>query len=231
MAFFSRTKLVVVASLLSSIGSAATAATTLDFDTLRNKDTTSYTYVKGAYKEDGYTLNASNCQGTAKDGCFAAVQPFKSMDTTGASLFTQFVSPTVTLTRDNGSAFLFKSIDFSEYFDNGAYQPFSTNVNFAFAFLDGTVGTAVRTFSTDGKYLPTTFNFDLAPLRSLSWTPVTGSGVQFDNIVLEDVAAVPEPATWAMMIFGFGLIGFAMRRQVKASETNFTNKMRAIAAA
>jgi len=28
-------------------------------------------------------------------------------------------------------------------------------------------------------------------------------------------AAVPEPATWAMMLFGFGAIGFQMRRQRK----------------
>jgi hypothetical protein len=142
MTFFSGTKLVIAASLLSSVASAATAATTIDFDTLRNKDTTSYTYVSGPYKEDGYTLTASSCQGPANTGCFAAVQPYKSMDKTGASLFTQYVSPTVTLTRDNGSAFLFKSVDFSEYFDNGEYQPFSTNVNFAFAFLDGTLGSA-----------------------------------------------------------------------------------------
>ncbi|NTZ41676.1 PEP-CTERM sorting domain-containing protein, partial [Altererythrobacter sp. SALINAS58] len=25
--------------------------------------------------------------------------------------------------------------------------------------------------------------------------------------------AVPEPTTWAMMLFGFGAIGFAMRRR------------------
>ncbi|MEO0690399.1 MAG: PEPxxWA-CTERM sorting domain-containing protein [Pseudomonadota bacterium] len=29
-------------------------------------------------------------------------------------------------------------------------------------------------------------------------------------------AAVPEPATWMFMIFGFGAVGFAMRRQQKA---------------
>lgn len=32
----------------------------------------------------------------------------------------------------------------------------------------------------------------------------------------EAVAAVPEPATWAFLIFGFGIIGGAMRRQRKA---------------
>ena len=29
--------------------------------------------------------------------------------------------------------------------------------------------------------------------------------------------AVPEPATWAMMIAGFGMVGFAMRRSQKVS--------------
>jgi hypothetical protein len=29
--------------------------------------------------------------------------------------------------------------------------------------------------------------------------------------------AVPEPATWAMMIAGFGMVGFAMRRSRKVS--------------
>ena len=33
------------------------------------------------------------------------------------------------------------------------------------------------------------------------------------NIIGGNVAAVPEPATWALMIFGFGLVGFAMRRR------------------
>jgi PEP-CTERM motif len=28
-----------------------------------------------------------------------------------------------------------------------------------------------------------------------------------------NVAAVPEPATWAMMLFGFGMTGFSMRRR------------------
>ena len=46
----------------------------------------------------------------------------------------------------------------------------------------------------------------------------TGSddGLAIDNFSLTAVgaaAAVPEPATWGMMIAGFGLIGFAMRRR------------------
>lgn len=37
-----------------------------------------------------------------------------------------------------------------------------------------------------------------------------------DNVWRSQIGAVPEPATWAFMIFGFGAIGGAMRRQRKA---------------
>lgn len=37
------------------------------------------------------------------------------------------------------------------------------------------------------------------------------------NELLGASAAVPEPATWAMMIAGFGLVGAAMRRRVAAT--------------
>jgi PEP-CTERM motif/Protein of unknown function (DUF642) len=42
----------------------------------------------------------------------------------------------------------------------------------------------------------------------------TQAGMGLDNVRLTTVAigAVPEPATWAMMLFGFGLVGSAMRR-------------------
>jgi len=34
------------------------------------------------------------------------------------------------------------------------------------------------------------------------------------------VAAVPEPATWAMMLLGFGAIGFTMRRRKDLPRAN-----------
>ena len=39
----------------------------------------------------------------------------------------------------------------------------------------------------------------------------TGNSFEFDNIAT--AAAVPEPATWAMLITGFGLVGMSMRRR------------------
>lgn len=54
-----------------------------------------------------------------------------------------------------------------------------------------------------------------------------GSGVDkftfnrggLSNAVLFKTAAVPEPATWALMLLGFGMIGFAMRKRSDARTT------------
>jgi len=54
-------------------------------------------------------------------------------------------------------------------------------------------------------------------IRSVSFKPAGAAGVQFymDDLTYgEGVAAVPEPASWAMMIAGMGFVGASMRRRV-----------------
>ena len=43
----------------------------------------------------------------------------------------------------------------------------------------------------------------------------SGAGSLGGSITISQAAAVPEPATWAMMLIGFGAVGFAMRRRQK----------------
>lgn len=40
-----------------------------------------------------------------------------------------------------------------------------------------------------------------------------GNGSFGGQATFEEVPAVPEPSTWAMMLLGFGVIGFALRRR------------------
>jgi hypothetical protein len=44
-------------------------------------------------------------------------------------------------------------------------------------------------------------------------TPGTQNGSLSGNVAFTAAAAVPEPGTWAMMLLGFGAIGFSMRRR------------------
>ena len=67
----------------------------------------------------------------------------------------------------------------------------------------------------DGKFVNFWSNGDLS---GVGGPPLTyGAGVTDGREVLDyvtlDVASVPEPATWAMMIGGFGLAGAALRRR------------------
>lgn len=56
----------------------------------------------------------------------------------------------------------------------------------------------------------------LTGVTSGGWTPVAGQELRIlyspGNQSQVFIASVPEPASWAMMILGFGLIGFAVRR-------------------
>lgn len=45
--------------------------------------------------------------------------------------------------------------------------------------------------------------------------PVTITGAQLSYQLFDPEAAVPEPASWALMITGFGLVGGVMRRRAR----------------
>ena len=87
-------------------------------------------------------------------------------------------------------------------------------------------------FSNDGglSFSPISF-FDVAgnEFAGLTNVPITagvqnilsveylsrGQGAFSGNLTFTPTAPVPEPATWALMLLGFGAIGFAMRRRRK----------------
>jgi hypothetical protein len=60
--------------------------------------------------------------------------------------------------------------------------------------------------------------FTLSPNTNYTLA-VTSAGNTSFGANLVAVSAAPEPATWALMVFGIGAIGVAMRRSRRASAT------------
>jgi hypothetical protein len=55
------------------------------------------------------------------------------------------------------------------------------------------------------------------PITSITFSGASSSdGIGLDDLTVGNVAAVPEPATWAMFIGGFVAVGGAMRRRRRA---------------
>ncbi len=54
---------------------------------------------------------------------------------------------------------------------------------------------------------------------SSSFTTASGEFIELSNIQASSVSAIPEPATWLMMIFGFGIVGLARKSRVKTATT------------
>ena len=140
-----------------------------------------------------FNLTATNFAGFSVDALVSA------MDPDGAGFFTAANNPNLqgpagstTTASRNGSG----SVIRADFGANGLEGPGQISATYIF-----------RTNATD---------FDLGG----TFTTQDGSTAQRANF--RPTAAVPEPATWAMMLLGFGMLGFGMRRRSKVgARVNF----------
>ena len=107
--------------------------------------------------------------------------------------------------------------------DYGSADAYNT---FIITFLDGTtqsftgqqiidIGAANGDQSSPFTNGRLTFTATTSPIRSLQLRSSQNS-LEVDNFGV--INAVPEPGTWAMMLIGFGAVGFAMRRRRPATQ-------------
>ena len=114
-----------------------------------------------------------------------------------------------------------------------------------YAGADNTFNPAVPHFSFAGLSVSTStlgdYNFyfdgthdDLLNSRTApTGNPVIGepfSVITTEVVTSAPTSAVPELASWAMMIAGFGAVGLAMRRRVRISEVRFNDRINQIVA-
>lgn len=93
----------------------------------------------------------------------------------------------------------------------------STGVDAVTAYLGGNlVGSLGYSVSGDWSKV----SLGLTGIDTLVFN--TGANIlEFDNVALSGTPGVPEPASWAMMLGGFGLVGGAMRSRKRMSAVSF----------
>ena len=90
----------------------------------------------------------------------------------------------------------------------------ATDINFGSAFLNGVEFTLTALGDPAG-----TFEFGfvnpvaLQALNTIELAGYTGGAASFSGTLTFTSGAVPEPATWALMILGFGAVGIGLRRR------------------
>jgi hypothetical protein len=210
----------LAAAMLAGAAPAA-AVTTVDLDAARGTNgRTGYVY--GPWVEEGYRVAADRCS-TPSGTCFVTTgTTLSSLDRTGAALTNFLGSAVTTLSRVDGGAFRLIGMEMAGNYGNfSGFSPETLGVTFTYTFADGTSATEIRSLrNTAGQRLTVNaLAFDDRALTSVSWRPGanTSGFLQFDDIRV--VAGVPEPASWALMILGFGAVGGALRRRRPASAT------------
>lgn len=123
----------------------------------------------------------------------------------GSATLTSVFGGGTRIDRVDGGLFNLDALDFADYSNDGA-----AGATLQLTYFDGvTQGTRVLAFD-NLRGLQTA---DLG-LKNLLWFSIEGQA-QFDNFRFGEPvsSAVPEPATWAMLILGFTGAGAAIRRQ------------------
>ena len=93
----------------------------------------------------------------------------------------------------------------------------ATNIDFSSVTFNGVNFNTVLTGTQEFRNLLNQ-NLVTGATNLLSISGMSGGNASFTgNLAFAQVAAIPEPATWIMMLLGFAGIGFTMRRKDKST--------------
>lgn len=185
------------------------ATSTLDFTGLTGVNGTTFSTLT----ENGYvaSLVSGNIMTTLTSG--AGISPALYVNGPLAAGYVAGTTPNqFAIARTDGGAFTIDSLQVVR----GIEQNGADTVITLSGYIDGALkGTSVLHSQYDGWFQPIVSGLTTGFDRVVIDLNTFSSSAAIDNIVLTQVAApaVPEPATWAMMLAGFGMIGFAARRR------------------
>lgn len=94
---------------------------------------------------------------------------------------------------------------------NIAFSP-AANIDFTSVTLNGVSLSIDNGDPLARAYTPNQI-FSAGGLNTLTIAGIAGASASYSGTINYTVSAVPEPATWGMMIAGFGIAGYALRRR------------------
>lgn len=191
-------------------GSTAGAAAVLDFDDLGQAGTGKNYIRQNNFKYEGFNFYSTY----SLDPNFFTLgeDDPANADPDGATFSHNWDRYEVNITKADNSLFDLFSIDLADKFNVGAGHA----GRFRFVYADN--HQEELSFTTDSNVGLETFVVNKTGLKAFLY--YADAGVQIDNMALEgSVTAVPEPATWAMMILGFAGVGSVVRTRRRTLTT------------
>ena len=196
---------------IAAVAACTVVATPAFAAELFNGGTPNNTTFRGAGDGPGQTIAVTTATTLTNIGFYSASPSggnikYLIFDSTGANLLFSITSAAAT----SSSTSLIKSPTFSfsllagNSYQFGIISDSTLQVGFDFppSFLSQNGLTSVGTNTNYSNYLSPTFLGS-----ALASIPLTLDGTQGAGV------ALPEPATWAMMLVGFGMVGFGLRRR------------------
>lgn len=202
----------LLAMVMAASSSVAPAAVVINFNNPTGNLGFDETYTNGAMTvtASGYSDNNVDAdlygknQGGNENGLGLAGDPSGDNEIYGPTPGNAFISLDVTqvLAIASGMSFFMGSTTAGEQ-----WSLYGSND-------DDVLGTLLFSGDDEGWHAVT----DWGQYEFYQWTSdgTQGAQVTFGNVLLGGVSiteSVPEPATWAMMLLGFGAVGFSLRRR------------------
>jgi hypothetical protein len=207
-----------VYSTTAAFNAATTGVSTVNFE-----GTTSSTYILGggSYAQPGFTITQNTNNAFLTDPTFTS---YYYNWGTGDVINTPYNGVLTITFSAPVTAF---AIDLGSFYDDQDPRTPCCAASTLYG-KDVTIGTSQGNFLVDLNSTQTMKFFGVTSDTAFTSFTITGVGTDatastvFDNVRFGSaaVAPVPEPATWAMMIVGFGMVGANIRRrQHKAKVT------------
>jgi hypothetical protein len=194
----------------------AAVAATIDFESQYG----GYGYYDYSFIEDGFRVSYSPI---SPFGFYIVDDPADHLGmcspacaSNGTTAFYAFNESSITIDLENKGLFSLTSLDVAKTF-LGDGRPLTMTLT-----ATGVNGTVTNTIFLEENLAETFSNFNFKDFVNISSLTITG-GQEFpefaiDNVVLS-AAEVPEPASWATLIAGLGIICGVRRRRLSSRRT------------